>query len=413
MKVKIPYGKDNLEVNISEENLLEILYPNSVEKTNSTKQIKEVLNKEKFNEFIDSNEKIVIIVNDGTRPTPTIKVLKEIFPKLRSKNFQFIIATGAHRAPNDEEYEFIFGKDIYGELKGTDKIWAHDSKKDEMIYLGESKNGTPMYINEIVAKAKKVIVIGSVEPHYFAGYTGGRKGFLPGVASYETITENHKLALNSTAKALSLKGNPVHEDMMDAMKVLKDIDIFSIMTVLDREHDIYALTAGDLEKSFYNAIDKANEVFCVEIKEKADIVISAAPYPMDIDLYQSQKAIDNGKLALKENGILIFVSQCRMGIGGKTFFDLMASCGTPKEVLDKIKKDYKLGYHKAGKMAEINMWAETWGVTELPEKEIKAVHIKPFKNLDEAIEKALEKKGKDSKILVMPYGSLTVPLLSE
>ena len=409
MDIKIPYGKEYVTVNVEDKNVEGIYYPNEVEKTDYKKQLKEVLENEKFEEFSNTEEKIVFIVNDGTRPTPTSKILSEIYDDIKDKNIYFIIATGAHRAPTEEEYEYIFGKEIYEDIKSKNRVWSHDSKNDEMVYLGKSKNGTEMYINKIVTEAKKVVVIGSVEPHYFAGYTGGRKGFLPGVASYKTITQNHELALNPKANALVLDGNPVHEDMMDAMSVLNSIDVFAIMTVLDREHSIYKITGGDLEKSFYSAIESANKVFCVEMDNKADIVVSAAPYPMDIDLYQSQKAIDNGKLALKEGGILILVSQCRMGIGGKTFFDLMASCSTAKEVLEKIKEEYKLGYHKAGKMAEINLWAEMWAVTMLDEEEVKAVHMKPYSDLQESIDEALKIKGGDAKVCFMPYGSLIVP----
>ena len=409
MIVEVPYGKEHIDVEIAEKNLIGVYYPNEVESHDYKKMMDEVLEKEKFSEFIKTEEKIIFIVNDGTRPTPTAKVLEKIYKDVKDKDIQFIVATGCHRAPTEDEYHFMLGKDVYEDLKSKNRIWSHDARKDEMVYLGKSTNGTEMYINKMVAEAKKVVVIGSVEPHYFAGYTGGRKGFLPGVASFKTIEQNHKLALSHKAKALALEGNPVHEDMMDAMKVLKDIDIFAIMTVLDREHNIYAFTAGDLQDSFYEAIDRAEEVFCVNIPEKADIVISAAPYPMDIDLYQSQKAIDNGKLALKEKGILIMVSQCRMGIGEEAFYDLMAGSKTPCEVLKKIEGNYKLGYHKAAKMSEINLWAETWAVTELPDEKIKGVHIKPYKDLKKAVADAIAKKGEDAKIIVLPYGSMIVP----
>ena len=123
-------------------------------------------------------------------------------------------------------------------------------------------------------------------------------------------------------------------------------------------------------------IDKAHEVFCVKIPAKADIVVTVAPYPMDVDLYQSQKAIDNGKLALKEGGILIMAASCRTGIGPKDFFDLMASCGSLKETMEKIDKGYRLGYHKAAKLAEIGLWAEIWGVTDLPDEDMEKVFIK-------------------------------------
>lgn len=414
MKVTVGYGKEKkIELNIEDTQLLGVFNPNSVAKIDYNRAIDKALAKplgrSKFDDFIDTKERIVFIVNDGTRPTPTRKVLARIYPKIKDKDIFFIVATGCHRAPSEEEWHFILGKEIYEDLKDKDRLWSHDARKDEMVYLGQSTNGTQMYLNKIVATAKKVCAIGSVEPHYFAGYTGGRKAFLPGVAAFDTIQQNHLLALHENAQALSLKGNPVHEDMMDAMSVLKDIDIFAIMTVLDSGHDICTVTAGDLSDSFYAGIQKADEVFCVSIPQKADIVISVAPYPMDIDLYQSQKALDNGKLALKKEGILIMVASCRTGIGEEGFFKLMSSAKSAQAVLDKIKCEYKLGYHKAAKMAEINLWAQSWAVSDLSDEVMRAVHLKPYHDLAKALEDAIAEKGKDATIIVLPFGSITVP----
>ena len=414
MKVLVGYGKDEtFEMDIDDKQLIGVYKPNPVSKIDYNKAIDEALlqplGKESFEYFIDTDEKIVFIVNDGTRPTPTRKVLARIYSKIKEKNIYFIVATGCHRAPTQEEWHFILGKEIYEDLHAKNRLWSHDSRNDEMVYLGISSNGTQMYLNKIVADAKKVCAIGSIEPHYFAGYTGGRKAFLPGVAAYDTIQQNHLLALDPNAQALILKGNPVHEDMMDAMSVLGHIDVFAIMTVLDSDHDICAVRAGDLSDSFYAGIDKADEVFCVNIPQKADIVISVAPYPMDIDLYQSQKALDNGKLALNENGILIMVAKCRTGIGEEGFFKLMSSATSAQAVLDKIKCGYKLGYHKAAKMAEINLWAQSWAVSELSDEQMRAVHLKPYHDLNKALDDAISEKGKDATIIVLPFGSMTVP----
>ena len=414
MKVLVGYGKDEtFEMDIDDKQLIGVYKPNPVSKIDYNKAIDEALlqplGKESFEHFIDTDEKIVFIVNDGTRPTPTRKVLARIYSKIKEKNIYFIVATGCHRAPTQEEWHFILGKEIYEDLHAKNRLWSHDSRNDEMVYLGISSNGTQMYLNKIVADAKKVCAIGSIEPHYFAGYTGGRKAFLPGVAAYDTIQQNHLLALDPNAQALILKGNPVHEDMMDAMSVLGHIDVFAIMTVLDSDHDICAVRAGDLSDSFYAGIDKADEVFCVNIPQKADIVISVAPYPMDIDLYQSQKALDNGKLALNENGILIMVAKCRTGIGEEGFFKLMSSATSAQAVLDKIKCGYKLGYHKAAKMAEINLWAQSWAVSELSDEQMRAVHLKPYHDLNKALDDAISEKGKDATIIVLPFGSMTVP----
>ncbi len=415
MEINVPYGKNgNLTAEIKDTVSTIFIQANDVSIGNTDELIRQAMghpcNSGTFSEFLSDARDLLVIVNDATRPTPTRRIMDIIWSDINKKNIpvNFIIATGAHRCPTEEEYLQIFGKH-YEHIK--DKIIVHDARKDEeMEFLGTSTNGTEMYVNRAGVNAHKIIIIGSVEPHYFAGYTGGRKSFLPGIAGYKTIEQNHKLALAPEACALALKGNPVHEDMIDALKTVKK-EIFAIMTVLDKDHRIYAVTAGDIHDSFSAGIDRANEVFAVPIKEKADIVVSVVKFPADIDLYQAQKGIDNAKLALKENGILILVAKCRCGIGGKAFADLLGSCGTPREVLDTIEKGYKLGYHKAAKMAEIGLWAEMWGVTDVKPEVISKLFIKPFDSLQEALDRAIEQKGENVDILFLMDGSLTVPMI--
>lgn len=412
LRIAIPYGRENVFVYLDERNVGEIIHPNDVatgdEEITLRQALQNPIESKTFEQFIGDAKNLLFLINDATRPTPTAKVLQMLHPQIADKDVKFLIATGMHRAPTAEEYAEIFGG-LYVELK--DRIFAHDSTKDEdMVYLGTSKNGTEMYVNKMAVEAHKIVIIGSVEPHYFAGYTGGRKSFLPGVAAYRTIEQNHKLALQSSARALSLEGNPVHEDMEDAITTIKDKEIFAIMTVLDRHDRIYAATAGDITESLKSAISRAHRVFSVEIKEKADIVVAVTPYPMDIDLYQSQKALDNGKLALNENGIIILVSKCRMGVGSDTFVKLLSSCRTPQETLDKIDKEFKLGYHKAAKMAEIARWAKMWAVTSLDHPLMESIFIRPFNRLQEALDAAIAEKGEE-KILFLMNAALTVPKL--
>lgn len=415
MEVEIPYGRENIKIKINESH--EILTPNVVTIKDADQVIRNALdnpiNTIPFEEFIQNAKKLLIIVNDATRPTPTKQVLKFLYPILsKHPKIKFLIATGVHRTPTEEEYNFIFGE-YYNVFK--DKIYAHDSRNnDAMEYLGKSKNGTEMFINKLVTEMENVIVIGSVEPHYFAGYTGGRKSFLPGVASYKTIEMNHKLALSDEACSLSLKKNPVNEDMIDAMNVLKNVNIFSIQTILTAEHNIYAVTAGDLIKSFDAAIEYANEVFCVTIKKRGNIVISAAPFPMDIDLYQSQKALDNGNLALEEGGVIIVVSKCHDGVGEKQFLDLLSRAETSKQVFEILDVEYKLGYHKAAKMAKVGIRGEMWMVSDLDDDIIEKAKLKPYNSIQNALDSAIhliKLKGKKPHIIIMPAGSLTIPKL--
>jgi nickel-dependent lactate racemase len=415
MKVDIPYGKENIKVNVPED--YEILVPNKVSIKDEEKLIEDALEKpigfESYDEFAEDADKLLVIINDATRPTPTYKILSYLLPVLSPHpDVKFLIATGVHRAPTEEEYKFIFG-DTYEVFRR--RVYAHDARKDEdMTYLGKSKNGTEMYINKLVPEYKNILVIGSVEPHYFAGYTGGRKSFLPGVASYKTIEMNHKLALSDEACSLALEGNPVNEDMVDAMKVLKNLNVFSIQTVLTGDHKLFAVTSGDLHKSFDAAIEYSKQIFCVPLKQKGNIVITAAPYPMDIDLYQSQKALDNGKLALEDDGVIILVSKCRTGVGEDAFLELLCRADTAKKILDILGDEYKLGYHKAAKMAQIGIRAEMWAVTDLDDAIVKKAMLKPYSNIQTAVDdavKLIRSKGKKPRAVVMPFGSLTVPLI--
>lgn len=413
MQIDVPYGREgSMSAVIGDDIQVSFLEANDVEIKNEEQTIIDAIaapiNSKNFKDFLADARQVLVIVNDATRPTPTPKVLEVIFNDLKKTQYNVIIATGVHRAPTEEEYLQILGP-YYEQIK--DRIIVHDAhKKEDQVFLGTSSNGTDMYVNKAAAAADKFIIISSVEPHYFAGYTGGRKSFLPGIAGYDTIEQNHKLALVPEACALSLKGNPVHEDMMDAIKTVKQ-EIFSIMTVLDKHHKVYATCTGHIHDSFYAAIEKANEVFAAPLKEKADIVVSVVKFPQDINLYQAQKGIDNAKLALKENGIMILVAKCRDGIGGKAFADLLGSCDTPRQALDKIEQGYVLGYHKAAKMAEIGVWAQMWGVTDVAPDVISKLFITPFSDLQTAVDKALEEKGKNASILFLMDGGLTVPMV--
>ncbi|HID32248.1 MAG TPA: nickel-dependent lactate racemase [bacterium (Candidatus Stahlbacteria)] len=412
MNIEVPYGQDKVDVNFPDQT--RVIHPNEVEPQDEERILKEALenpvNSKGFTDFIDGAKNPLFIVNDGTRPTPTARILDKLYPVIkRLKNLKFIIATGVHRAPTEEELQFIFGKHL-NELR--DRIHIHDSRKQEdMVHIGTSSTGTEMEVNRLGVEADRIVIIGSVEPHYFGGFTGGRKSFLPGIASYRTISQNHFHALKPAARPLALEGNPVHEDMINALRTIEDKPIFSIQTVLDGKRRIYGVTAGHIHDSFYAAIDKAKQVFCVEVGKKADIVVTVAPYPMDVDLYQSQKALDNGKLALKEGGIMILISKCRTGIGEPTFFELLSSADSPQGALDKIAKGFKLGYHKAAKMAEIATWSQMWAVTDLDPEDLKKIFIAPKGSIPQAVDDAIKLKGED--LIILMDGSITVPIVEE
>ena len=412
MKLEIPYGDATETIELADGNVEQVIIPNAVDTADEAETLRAAifnpLNSSGIEDFLKGRENILLLVNDATRPTPTVAIMEILCPLLRGKSFKILIATGSHRAPTEEEYDFIFGK-LYGELK--DRVHVHDAKKSPCYSLGKTRHGNDLMLNTLVREADAIIPIGSIEPHYFAGYTGGRKCFMPGVASYDCITANHKLAISPAAQAMVLKGNPVAEEFDDAEQILEKLNVFAIMTVLDGEHRVYAAAAGDLRESFYSLLPRADEVFVVPIRRQADIVVTVALEPNDIDLYQSQKALDNGKTALKDGGVIILVSACRSGIGSQAFLDLLSSEPTCKAVIEKLDREYKLGYHKAGKMAEIGAKARMWAVTPLDATLIGKAHMRPFTSVSEALKAALAEKGPAAKVTFIMDGGMTIPRL--
>lgn len=433
MKLFIPYLDKKLPLEFPDENLLAVAEPNEYRTEAAAEELLAGALAAPYGpaanprgteaargtgaglaDFLRGGSKLLVIINDATRPTPTEAILSGLLPVIETaapeQALTLMVATGAHRAPTEDEYRQILGRH-YAALR--EHCRYHDARNDaDMVDIGTTRNGTPMLLNKALFAADRIIATGSVEPHYFAGFTGGRKAFLPGIAAYKTVEANHKLALSPAARSLALDGNPVHEDMMDALPLIK-APVFSVMTVLDREQGVAAVTAGDLMASFYAAVEIARKIFCVAVPAKADIVVSAAKFPMDIDLYQSQKAIDNGALALKDGGFLVLVSSCRDGIGDEAYAKLLADSASPADALERIRAGYKLGYHKAAKMAEVSGRASVLAVSELGAERLTGMFIEkaasPQAALDSALAALYARGVSTPKILVLPDGCVTVP----
>ncbi|MDR1389023.1 MAG: nickel-dependent lactate racemase [Treponema sp.] len=419
MKTSVPYLDKLLPLEFPDENLLAVAEPNEYTVEGSAEELlasalAKPYGSQSLAEFLSGGKTILLIINDATRPTPTEAMLAGLLPVMEKSGFgpeqlTLLVATGAHRPPAEAEYRQILGR-FFDRLRA--RCFYHDARNSDVVDIGTTRNGTPMLLNKKLFEADRIIATGSVEPHYFAGFTGGRKAFLPGIAAYKTIEANHKQALSPKARSLALEGNPVHEDMMDALPLIT-APIFSVMTVLDREQGVAAVTAGGLMASFYAAVKIARKIFCVPVPARADIVVSVAKFPMDIDLYQSQKAIDNGSLALKDGGTLILVSGCRDGIGDEAYAALLASSKDPADALERIRAGYKLGYHKAAKMAEVSARAAVTAVSQLSAERLKSMFIEkaadPQAALDGAIARSKSSGAACPKILILPDGCVTIP----
>jgi nickel-dependent lactate racemase len=411
IKVKIPFAGGMEKISIKQENLVGFLTPRNAGKAEGLKVVTEALKNpveaEAVEGFLKPRSEILFLVNDGTRHTPTATVLRALEKLLQKVKPSFLVACGAHPPPTKRELERIFGDFL---AKYEARIRFNLSRAEDFGKIGDTSLGTSLWLNREALRARRILVISSVEPHYFAGFTGGRKSILPGVASYDSIEQNHRLALKPEARVLALKGNPVHEDMVEAAEAYADgREIYTLLTVLDGKRRIASAFAGDLHKAFYKATAEAERLYAVKIGEKADIVIAVAKSPLDLNLYQAHKALEHGKLALKNDGIIILVAACQGGLGDEQFYRLLTLHDKPEKVLEAVEKKYRLGYHKAAKIAELSLKAEIWAVTSLEGSIVKKAFIKPYRNVQRALNEALKVKGKDARVLIIPDAGLTIP----
>ncbi len=409
---QIPYGPRSLELKIPPVHWGEILVSRLETERfhweDFQAAVGQPLDSPGLDEFLEGCRSLLILVNDETRPTPTGRVLEALWPRISGLNFKILVATGTHRPSRDENLERIFHPH-WPELRG--RILFHDSRQEGgMIFLGTTFRGTRVLLNSQIMMADRVLAIGSVEPHYFAGYTGGRKLIVPGIAAYSTIVSNHSLAMEPGAQPLRLVGNPLHEDLMEATQFLTMPPIFSIQLVLTPDHIPAAVFAGSLLKSFLEATRKADEVFTVPFREKADILVSVALPPMDLDLYQSQKPIEHGKLALKEDGILILVMPCAQGAGPGEFQELLSQTGEYDQARRLLYQPYRLGFHRISRnLRFVSEGGEIWGITGLDPAFLSRTFLRPKPTLQCAVDEAIARKGPRAKVNILLNASLCVP----
>ena len=407
-------GRDKVTVELDDANVAGVVHAAEMESGDEREILALALSSPvdsvPLGDFLKGSRDAVVLVNDAKRATPTARLLQLIRPELAGvAEVTFIIATGTHRPPTPEERAKILGD--AAEIPGA-RVVVHDSRDPEgMTHLGRTARGTEVHLNRLVTDASRIVVIGSVEPHYFAGFTGGRKAFLPGVAAFETVRQNHSHALDPASCFMALDGNPVHEDMLDALALLGDRPIFTIMTVVDGERRVRAASAGDIHGAFHAAVSGAREMFSVDVPGRCDIVVAVARSPVDSDLYQAHKAIESARLALAAGGILILVAECGEGLGNDSFVEQLRSADSPEDVARRIGERYSLGDHKAIKLAELVMKAEVWAVTGLPDETVESIFFHPCEGLQDALNAALAKRGPGARVLFLMDAGTTVPRL--
>lgn len=416
--MELRYGKNIVKLPLKENNILKAL---NLKKRgillNSKDKLKELLKnpigsislKELI--FQKKAQKILIIVNDITRPTPYKIILPPLLNELgeagiNNEDIKFIVATGIHRGNSKEELSNIFGKDLIS----TYKFINHNADSPDLYYLGKLKSGNELWVNSIVSKVDFIITTGVIVPHYFAGFSGGRKSILPGICGRNTIEANHAKMVHPNAWESNLKGNPVHEEMQEtAEKVGVD---FNINVITNENHEIVEIVAGGLFESWQRGVEECKKIYLCPIKQKADVVIvSTGGYPKDINVYQVHKALDNAYQAVKPGGTIILLAECTEGYGETTFEQWIKEAESPEDIIKRIKKKFVLGGHKAYGIARVVKEVEVILISSLSKEKVRKLFFIPMENISQAIEYIKDKYGEDFQAYILPSGNTVLPYL--
>lgn len=323
----------------------------------------------------------LIVVNDGFRNTPTVTILDwldAIEPGLLDRA-RFLIATGTHEYPTDNHWQMIFGHHLD---RVRDRISVHSATDMTLMStVGRDHFGSEVFLNATLLKAEQAILISSVEPHYFAGFTGGRKSLFPGLSDLITIERNHNLANSTEAKPMRLEGNPVAEHLAEMTAMVDTSGIFSIQVVLDAALEIASVHCGALSDSFWSATGSARHYFAHQVDKPYDLVIAEVCPPLDANLYQIQKALENTQAGVKDGGTIILLSACCDGIGSRHFYELAQSwdyaANKPRD------GQLKFGSHKLSRVISHGNRIRIFVHSFVAANEVRQVFYEPLDNPDE------------------------------
>ena len=405
-------GKEQVEISIPDENVMAVLHANLPdtpldEQKTIHDSLENPIGSPKLREIVKPGEKIVIVTSDISRPMPSYKVLPAVLEELKkasvkNEDVTIVLALGSHRGHTDEEKKKICGEKVFNEYTILDS-------NGEMVHLGVTENGTPVDIFKPVADADRVICLGNIEYHYFAGDSGGMKAIMPGVSTREAIQKNHSRMVDPNAATGKIDGNPVRNDI-DSVREFVPVD-FIVNVVLDEHKQIRHCVSGDVIEAHRTGCRLLDAMYSLKIPERPDIVIvSAGGFPKDMNLYQAQKALDNAGKAVKEGGSIVWIASGIEGLGEKHFEDWMLSHENPLDMIPHIEKEFVLGGHKAAAIAMVMKRADIYLYTDLQQEFVEKLHFRYSGDLQKTVDELLTKYGKKASVLLMPYGGSTLPV---
>lgn len=417
MRILLPCDKKRIPVDIDDHNFVgslvsrvESYQPGKLPQELVEASLDDPIGSPKLEELVKGKRNIVIISSDHTRPVPSQIITPILLRRIRSAqpdaNIKILVATGFHRPSTKQELIDKYGKEIVDH----EQIVMHVSTDDSaMVKIGTLPSGGECIVNRVAAEADLLLAQGFIEPHLFAGFSGGRKSVLPGIASYHTILANHcaEFINSPNTRPGILEDNPIHKDMLYAAKTagLR----FIVNVILNGERDVIASFSGDLEQAhaegcrFLTSLASVNKVPC-------DItVVTNGGYPLDQNIYQAVKGLTSAEAANKVGGVIIMIAGLADGTGGKGFYDNLAQCKTPQEFVERVshvdRRHTVPDQWESQVLARILSRHHVIMVSDLIQPEIVTnMHMEHAESFDQALHRAYELQGKSAKVAVIPDG---------
>ncbi|MFD1445670.1 nickel-dependent lactate racemase [Oceanobacillus profundus] len=420
MKTELLYGKHGISLELPDNAFL--IEPTNLPKLENEKEairkaLRNPIGSGSLKESVKSTDTVSIVISDITRPTPNhilVPLLIEELNHVPLENFVIINGTGTHRDQTREEFVQMLGDWVVDNIRIINNQ-CHD--KDTLVNLGRSKFGCDVYLNKEYVESDFRIVTGFIEPHFFAGFSGGPKGIMPGIAGIETILTFHNARMIGDPLSTwgNMENNPV-QDMTREINSLCKPD-FMLNVTLNREKEITNVFAGELYESHDLGCAFAKEHAMFRCDERFDVVITSnSGYPLDQNLYQAVKGMSAAHKIVKEGGSIIVASECSDGLPDHgnyaKIFDMAES---PQKLLDMINDpEFKMfDQWQVQKQAVIQVWADVYVYSKLSDQQVKNAMLKPTNNIEQTIEDLKKKHGDTMTIAVLPLGPLTIPYVEE
>jgi len=419
MKINLKYGKKGLSVDFPENNVT-VIEPDFIaglpdEKHAFFEALRNPIGTTPLRERVKPDNTIVVVFCDITRPVPNERIipwlLEELFFHPREK-IALINATGLHRTNTEDELIEMLTEDVVRNYRVINHVSTDAST---LTYLGTGSFGGEVYVNSEYYNADVKILTGFIEPHLLAGFSGGPKLVLPGVAGAETIMHNHgaKMVGNPTCTWGITKGNPLWEEIHEVATMTSPT--FLVNVTLNKDRAITGIFAGDMDEAHTKGVEFVRKTAMQPVKAAFDIVVTTnSGYPLDLNLYQTCKGTSAARKIVKKGGSIIAVSECSNGIPEHSNYKkILHKASSVQEILDTINTP---GYSQIDQwgaqiQALIQLWADVYLYSSLSADEVKKSHIEPISSIEACLNELIKKYGPNTSIAVLPEGPQTIPYL--